>query len=93
MRKKLSIAAIAIAAFVVVAVLMSRPPSNWTRVELGMTRPKVYSIVGQPDANNEGLKGGVRWRGDVVVGRWEFDVFFRADETVGAFGKRWRWNW
>ncbi len=82
-----------LAAFVGVAVWICRPPANWAQVEVGMTRLKTYSLVGQPHANREGLKGGVQWRSDAMVGRWEFDVFFRADETVGALGRRWRWNW
>jgi hypothetical protein len=92
MTKKLPIAAGAITTFVAVVVLIYRPPSKWTHVELGMTRPKTYSLVGQPDSSSESLKGGVRWRSDAIVGRWEFDVLFRADDTVGAIGRRWRWN-
>jgi hypothetical protein len=93
MTKKLPIAAVAIPTFVAVAVLLQRPPAKWTHVELGMTRQKAYSLVGQPDTSSESLKGGVRWRSNAIVGRWEFDVFFRADDTVGSFGRRWRWNW
>ena len=93
MRKKLVIIGIVVAALVSLAVLASRPPSAWSSVAPGMSRTSVYSLVGQPDGHNENSKGGVRWRSDVIVGRWELDVFFRADDTVGAIGRRWRWNW
>jgi hypothetical protein len=92
-KKKLAITAVALAIFVAVAPLTGRPPSEWTHVEPGMSRAEAYSLLGLPDTNNESLKGGVRWRSSAVVGRWEFDVFFQADDSVGAFGKRWRWNW
>jgi hypothetical protein len=71
----------------------ARPPSKWSYVTPGMSRSEVYSFAGQPDWNNENTKGGVRWRSDAIIGRWEFDVFFRADDTVGTFGRRWRWNY
>jgi len=92
-RRKLTIIAIIIAALVVLALLAVRPPSKWSHVASGMTRSNVYSLLGEPATTHERTKGGVRWRSDAVVGRWEFDVFFRADDTVGALGKRWRWNW
>jgi hypothetical protein len=92
-RKKLVIFAIAVTALVGAGWLASRPPANWSRVSLGMSRSSVYSLIGTPVINNESTKGGVRWRSGAVVGRWEFDVFFRADDTVAVLGKRWRWNW
>jgi len=92
-RKKLVIFAIVVAALVGAGFLASRPPAKWSHVSQGMTRANVYSLIGTPVINNETTKGGVRWHSGAVVGRWEFDVFFRADDTVGVFGKRWRWNW
>jgi hypothetical protein len=83
----------ALATFVGVAVWICRPPAKWGHVEVGMTRLKTYSLVGQPQTSRESLKGGVHWRSGAIVGRWEFDVFFRADDSVGALGRRWRWNW
>ena len=65
----------------------------WNRVSLGMSRSDVYARIGTPAINNERTKGGVRWRSGAVIGRWELDVFFRADDTVRAFGKRWYWSW
>lgn len=93
MSKKLVIIAGVVAALVVVALLAARPPSRWRDVASGMTRSNVYYLLGEPATTNESMKGGVRWRSDAVVGRWEFDVVFRADDSVGAIGKRWRWNW
>jgi hypothetical protein len=91
-RRKLSMVSAAVASFVGLAVWICWPPAKWAEVEVGMTRLKTYSLVGQPHANRESLKGGVHWRRDTIVGRWELDVFFRADDSVGAFGRRWRWN-
>lgn len=67
--------------------LLSRPPSDWKRIAPGMRRSDVYSVVGQPHISNESSKGGVRWRSSRIIGRWEFEVFFR-DETVYNFGRR-----
>jgi hypothetical protein len=67
-------------------------PSAWQRVTIGMSRSDVYAAVGRPHFNNESTKGGVGWQSDRVVGRWEFDVYFR-DETVNTIARRWRWNW
>lgn len=92
-KKKLVIFTLVVVVVAGAALLASRPPGKWSDVASGMTRPNVYSLLGEPDSNNEGTKGGVRWRSDALIGRWEFDVFFRADDTVGGLGKRWRWNW
>ena len=91
--KKLCIAGLGGVILLALAFLATRPPLKWNRVAFGMSRSEVYSLVGQPHTSNELTKGGVRWRSGAFVGRWEFDVFFRADDTVNQFGKRWRWNW
>ena len=90
--KKLCLLGAGVLALLALLFLVSRPPTRWSRVEFGMSRSNVYSLIGQPYRNNEATKSGVRWRSDAVVGRWEFDAFFR-DETVAVFGRRWRWNW
>ena len=82
-----------IAALILVAVQLSRPPGHWSEITDGMSRQDVYSRLGEPVATFESTKGTVRWRRDLLVGRWEFDVAFRADETVGMSGSRWRWSW
>jgi hypothetical protein len=92
-RKKIVILAVAVVALVCLTALVYRPPSRWSSVALGMSRSNVYSLLGEPNGNNESTKGGVRWRSNATVGRWEFDVFFHDDDTVGALGRRWRWNW
>lgn len=92
-RKKLVIVTIVVVVVASAVLLASRPPSKWSDVASGMARSNVYSLLGEPDTNNEGTKGGVRWCSDDIIGRWELDVFFHADDTVGALGKRWRWNW
>ncbi len=93
MKRKFVVAVVIVAALVGAGWFGSRPPAEWSRVAPGMSRANVYSLIGSPVINNEGTKGGVRWRSGAVVGRWEFDVFFQADDTVGLWGKRWRWNW
>ena len=93
MRTKLVLFTIVVAALLGAGLLASCPPAKWSHVSLGMSRLNVYSLIGTPVVNNESMKGGVRWRSSAVIGRWEFDVFFRADDTVGVFGKRWRWSW
>ena len=95
-KKKFAIITTTVAAFLAVVVLASypsRPPAKWQNVTSGMTRSNVYSLLGKPTETNENTKGGVRWRSNGAAGRWEFDVYFREDDTVGAFGKRWRWHW
>ena len=77
---------------IVIAAFVASPPLAWRRVKAGMNRSEVYSRLGQPQISNESTKGGVRWRSSRVVGRWELDAFFRDDDTVGAFGRRWRWG-
>jgi hypothetical protein len=91
-RKKFGIGSFVVLLAIVALVLMGRPPTIWRQIEAGMGRPIVYSLLGKPCLSNESTKGGVRWRKDLFIGRWEFDVFFHDDETVGAFGKSWRWN-
>lgn len=93
MKNGLVVFTIVVAALVAAGLPASRPPALWRHVALGMSRSNVYSLVGAPVINNESTKSGVRWRRDAVVGRWEFEGFFRADDTVGSFGERWRWNW
>jgi hypothetical protein len=92
-RKKIVIIAFAVVVLVSLTVLSVRPPSKWSSVALGMSRSNVYSLLGEPDRNNESTKGGVRWGNNAIVGRWEFDVFFHDDDTVGTLGRRWLWNW
>jgi len=92
-RKKIVIVAVAIAAVVTLTVLAGRPPPKWSRVAFGMSRSDVYSLLGAPVISNENTKGGVRWCSGAIIGRWEFDVFFRVDDTVAVAGRRWRWNW
>jgi hypothetical protein len=89
--KKRTIAILVLVVLVVVPVV-TRLPSRWGEVTAGMQRQDVYARLGQPASAYEQTKGTVRWRRELLVGRWEFDVTFRADDSVGAFRCRWRWS-
>jgi hypothetical protein len=75
------------------AFVISRPPRAWSSIAAGMSRQDVYARLGQPAILREQTKGFVFWERDLLVGRWEFSAAFHGDDTVGAFGRRWRWNW
>jgi hypothetical protein len=70
--------------------VVSRPPRAWSGISSGMSRQDIYAKLGQPVSSSE--KGFVFWRRDLLVGRWEFSAAFHDDDSVGAFGYRWRWN-
>ena len=87
--------AVIIGALILVCLVFvgSQPPRSWSSVTAGMSRQDVYARLGPPAASREQTKGFVFWHRDLLVGRWEFSVAFHADDTVGAFGRRWRWSW
>jgi hypothetical protein len=74
----------------VIGFVASRPPRAWSGVAAGMSRQDIYERLGQPAISSE--KGFVIWRKDLLVGKWEFSAAFHADDSVGVFGYRWRWN-
>ena len=90
--KKRALIVVALA-LVCLVFVVSRPPQIWSSIRAGMSRQDVYARFGQPAASSEQTKGFVFWQRDLLVGRWEFSVAFHDDDTVGAFGRRWRWNW
>ncbi len=75
----------------VVVAFSSQLPGRWSEIRAGMKREEVYAKLGRPAADYEATKGAVVWRRNLIIGRWEFDVAFRADKTVGSLGWRWRW--
>ena len=91
--KKRILSALALLVLLVVPAIVTRPPRRWSVVTVGMQRQEVYAKLGRPAARFEQTKGAVRWRRELLVGKWEFDVAFRADDTVGMYGPRWRWSW
>ena len=95
---------IAIIAVLGAAVIATRPPAKWHSVTLGMTRSNVYSLLGAPagivehkgdhmSLVSEGAKDTASWHKNAIIGRWEFYVVFRFNDTVGTFGERRTWNW
>jgi hypothetical protein len=90
-KKSSRLATVAIVVVGISGLLVFSPPAKWRRVRAGMSRTEVYAILGQPGANTENIKGGVRWRSNAVVGRWEMDVFFGTDDRVVALARRSRW--
>ena len=87
-------------AFIIIAVAsawfifaVSRPPRVWDGVTAGMSRHEVYTRLGQPNFSAEETEGFVFWQKNLLVGKWELSVAFHADDTVGAFGRDWKWNY
>jgi len=80
----------AVLVLLVLGFAASRPPRAWSGVSAGMSRQEIYAKLGKPAISSE--KGFDFWRRDLLVGRWEFSAAFHADDSVGAFGYRWRWN-
>jgi outer membrane protein assembly factor BamE (lipoprotein component of BamABCDE complex) len=71
---------------------VSRPPRVWDGFKAGMSRHEVYKRLGQPYFSAE-EKGFVFWQKNLLVCKWELSVAFHDDDTVGAFGRDWRWNY
>jgi hypothetical protein len=83
----LSIALIVVGSF----LMLIRPPTDWDQVAVNMDKSLVHALTREPgkpiDPTCE------RWTKFLVVGHWQFDVCYNAENKVTSRDRRWQWGW